>query len=201
MKTRLASFLLALALSALATAPAQARPDDGRMQLWLGGQSVTGPGLVGTVGFSADLGLAELGAHVMAPPAAFTSFFTTDASLTFVGHTRSFLPIDLMPVMGFGAAFLMRDVPKTPARNTTTDLNIYMYMPVGLRYALRAGGLSIGAEALYHFPGLYLMQGTADPAHWHYELTSKLGNFNVGAYYESGAVYNGPGVRVGFSFL
>jgi hypothetical protein len=182
--------------------PAPIQEEEPDMQLGaqfsLGAQLTSGDGLLGNLKVLGTAGIAELGASLMMPPSSPLSFFTVDAYLAFVGHTRSFLPIDLMPVMGFGMASSFRDV--TTAKGPTTDLNMWMYMPVGLRYQLRLGGLSVGAEALYHFPALYLMKGITDPARWHFELNSRVGGLVAGAFYEMGPVYNGPGARVGLAF-
>jgi hypothetical protein len=143
-----------------------------------------------------NLGIMELGATIMAPPSNFTGFFTTRAAATFVGHTRRYLPIDLMPVMGMGFGVLMRDIPK--GSSTTTDINIEMYMPVGLRYGFGLGGFGLQAEALYHL--VALNSGKADLQHWHFGVDANAGKFMGGVFYETGAVYNGPGARVGLAF-
>lgn len=200
MTQRLIPLLLTAALVGLA-APAQAAElldaEDmplGRGSITFGAQASTS-GLLGSVRTAFGMGGAEFGASLMAPVSAPLSFFTADGYLQFVGQTGSFLPINLMPIMGFGMATTFRDLP-----TNKLDLLMWMYMPVGLRYVVQTGGLSVGAEALYHLPALYMIKGQTDPARWHFEVTARAGRFLGGAFYELGPVYNGPGARVGVAF-
>jgi hypothetical protein len=208
MTRRLRALALAAALLAV-PAPALAVPAAGTLadqDLPLGGgsfslgiqnQSTYGP----TASFRTALqqGGFEMGASLMAPPSKLLSFFTADAYIAFQGQTGSFLPINLLPVMGcgFGTSFL--DVPDGRG-DTKTDLNLWMYMPVGLRYAMKLGTLSIGAEALYHLPALWLIKGPQDPSRWHFGVQARRGNLFGELFQETGAVYNGPGARAGLIF-
>lgn len=187
-----AGLLLALA------APAQADTLEPHGRVTFSGQLTSSHGLLGAMQFQGGMDVAELGATLMAPPANPLSFFTADAYLAFVGHTGSFLPINLKPVMGFGMAANFRDI--TTGTRSPTDINMWMYMPVGLRYGWSAGGLSLGAEALYHLPAVYMIKGATDPARWHFEVSARTGPLLGGVYYELGPVYNGPGARFGLSF-
>lgn len=195
----------AITLGALSAAPAEAalpragtltpeqRP-NGVGNFTLGAQAFGGQGLVGTLQFTGTHELAEIGAHLKAPPGNFIGFFTADMYLAFIGQTGAFLPVNVMPVMGIGGAVLMNEI------GTQTDINAYLYMPVGVRYAFAVGGLSLGAEALYHFPAVWFYKGASDPSRMRFELSGRSGNLFGAAYYENGAVYNGPGARVGLSF-
>lgn len=180
--------------------PAQAQMTEPSGGISFGAQLTSGDGLLGSVKVVGGVGVAELGATLMAPPANPLSFFTADAYLAFVGSTASFLPINLQPVMGFGMATNFRDVPAPRGTGTTLDLGMWMYMPVGLRYNIGVRNLNVGVEALYHLPAVYMLKGVTDPARWHFEANTRLGVLDAAAFYELGAVYNGPGVRVGLTF-
>lgn len=163
-----------------------------------GFQSVGGRGLNLGVEGLVDLGVMDLSARLMAPPASVISFFTAEAGATFVGHSRNFLPlpVDLQPMMGLAFSTLMQDIPK--GSSTTTDLNIDMFMPVGLGLQVPLGVTSLQAKALYHLTAI--QSGKADLQHWRFEVGANLGKLYGAVYLEQGAVYNGPGARVGLAF-
>ncbi|MDB5101435.1 MAG: hypothetical protein JWM80_5856 [Cyanobacteria bacterium RYN_339] len=192
------SLLLAPLFVALAAAPAAAEMDDfGKGSITVGFQNVGARGVNLDVEAAANLGIFEGFAHILTPPGAFTSFFTTEAGVLFVGHTRRYLPIDLQPVMGMAFGMLMQDVANTRG-STDTDINLSMYMPVGLRYGFTAGGLGLQAEVAYRLSALN--SGKADLNRWHFELGGHTGKLAAAAFYEMGAVYNGPGARIGLAF-
>lgn len=199
----LASALVAFSLPAEAALPhaGTLEPEQmptGPSNLSFGLQSVGGHGLVASIGAQSINELFEMNARIQAPPASFLGFFDTDANVCFVGQTGAFLPVNLMPMMGIGASFLMQDVPNGTA--TDTDINIDLYAPVGLRYVLNLGALTLGAQALYHFTALPLWKGKADLNHWRFEVDAKTGKLFAGAFYDMGTVFNGPGARVGLAF-
>lgn len=164
----------------------------------LSGQLTSTHGLVGVFRTGLNMGPAELGASLSAPPASPLSFFNFDGHLLFVGQTGTFLPINLMPVMGFGMGGMFRDLPGSTS--PITDTSIWMHMPLGLRYVFATPALIIGTEATYYLPALYLMKGQSDVSRWHFEANARTGPLLVGAYYELGPVYNGPGLRAGIVF-
>jgi hypothetical protein len=194
------SLLAALAVLATAT-PAFADLDAmGTGNATVGFQSVGGRGLNLGLEGTIDLGVMDLGARLMAPPGNVIGFFTAEAGATFVGHTRNMLPfplpVDVQPMMGLAFSFLMQDIPK--GSSTTTDLNIDMFMPVGLAVQIPLGVTSLQAKALYHLTAI--STGKSDLQHWRFEVGGNLGKLFGAVYLEQGAIYNGPGARVGLAF-
>lgn len=81
-----------------------------------------------------------------------------------------------------------------PARGNVASFRALM--DIGLA-EMDTGFMSLGLEALYHMPAVYMLKGTADPSRWHFEVATRLGGVTGAAFYDMGPVYSGPGVRVG----
>lgn len=188
----------ALALPAAGTLPDEALPNGGGL-FTLGIQNTSGNGPLASFRTSLQQSGFEMGAALQAPPANLLSFFTANGYIAFQGQTGAFLPINLMPVMGFGMASSFLDIPDARG-GTKTDINIWMYMPVGLRYAMKLGTITLGAEAMYHLPALMMNNRAIDPSHWHFGVQARRGMLFGELFQETGALYNGPGARAGLVF-
>lgn len=192
---------LALLTSALLVAapalPALALEDGPTLDATLGLQLQPGPGMVGTVDFSAALlpSVVMNAGLMMAPD--ITSFFAGDMAVRFVGDTGAFMPLSLQTTLGFGLGTFIRTVPPAVHRSES-DFGAYMFMPIGLGYTLPF--LGVKAEALYEVPAVYFFKTVGSPAHWNFSLSGGLAALRWKVHYETGEVFNGPGASVGMRF-
>lgn len=161
-----------------------------------GAQTVPNMGLIGSFNFSGVFDTGEINTSLMMNPSNPLGFFVADMNAAFVGQTGRFLPINLMPFMGIGAAMFMYDPPS----GGSTKAGLPFYVPIGLRYTLPLGGLSVGAEVSY-MHGLGDMLGEqVDPSRWRYEGSVRLGFLHAAVYNESGPLLGGAGAKLGFNF-
>ncbi|MFP5500950.1 MAG: hypothetical protein ACLGIN_00585 [Candidatus Sericytochromatia bacterium] len=197
---KLLAFPLAVAATLALAGPALAFDDDesAGIDLSVGAQAIGGAGLVGTVDFKADMIFADLGLSLRMSP-NLTSFFYGDGHLAFNGRLGQYVPLlrGLESVLGVGAAMAMRDVPTT-VQKSGSDVGVYVFMPIGLRYRLPVAGLA--AEAVYHLPAFSLWESKEDLSRWRFALSGQAASLAWGAYYEVGPVFNGPGARIGWRF-
>jgi hypothetical protein len=197
-----------LVVGALAS-PAQAgtlEPSQtpwGDVSIGAEGQLVPGRPLLTSFSMLASFMPMDVNLALRFPPSDFTSLFLAEADVAFVGQTGGFFPLglNLMPLMGFGGGMYLGDFPDG-AGGTTSDANAYLYAPIGLKYAIPLGPLSVGARVIYYHRLFEVMSNRtgADPSRMHYELAARLGPLGGAVFYEAGTLLSGPGARVALTF-
>ncbi|GEM_PF-4679107 len=165
----------------------------------VGKQTVPNVGDIGSLDFGVNAGPAQMNASLVANPSNLMGFFGADINTAFVGHTGMFLPIDLMPFMGIGASMFLLE--KTSSGGTTsTTAGLPFYTPIGLRYTLPIGGLSIGGEASYYYWLGDMLGENVNTSRWHFEGGIRLGALSLTVFNEDGPLLSGPGAKLGLNF-
>ena len=175
---------------------------QGPLNLSIGMQSLANYPNIMSLDFVGDFGKSELGTRMIVAPQDFTSFFGADLYGQVVGETGSFLPLNLMPIMGIGAGMYLFQKPGSTS-GTDIDAAMPIFVPMGLRYVLPIGDLSIGATALYFHQLMDYASNRSnfDVSRWRYEATLRWGFLNASLYSENGAILSGNGFRFGFNFM
>lgn len=213
MKTAIALALATLLLP-LAALPARAAEDlqppmGNPLYLGLGAQSLAGKGLMVGADMTAvlDENLESTG-RLYFYPQGFTKFFTGDVSFSLAPRLARLLglelPIEIQPMAGLEGGMYIDDfvAPTTGSNAGIGTANAYIGLPIGGRVTAGFGGVSVAAQATYHYQLFDVLpaQYGYTTSRWHYEADARLGSLAGGVFYETGAFWSGPGLKVGLNF-
>jgi hypothetical protein len=177
--------------------------------LGLGAQSLAGKGLMVGADMVAVLdGGLESTARLYFYPQGFTKFFTGDVSFSLAPRIGQLLelnlPVEIQPMAGLEGGMYIDDfiAPTTGTSSGIGTANAYIGLPVGVRLMRSFGQFSVAVQGVYHYQLFDVLpaQYGYTTSRWHYEADARLGAIAGGVYYETGAFWSGPGVKVGLNF-
>lgn len=172
----------------------------GMLHLSAGAQSNPKFGMPYQLNFTAYLPTGYLATSLQTTPTSFMDYFVAEIEAGFMGHTGMFLPLlDLQPYMGMGGmmAFVQ---PNASGSISSLKIGLPIYVPIGVRYALPIGPLSLGVDVSYRYHLADYIGGRIDSSRMRYEAAVKFSSFYVGAFQDQGPVFQGTGMKAGFGF-
>lgn len=174
---------------------------QGPLHFSAGTQTLMGRSSVVSLDFAGVFEKGELVTRLAFNPEDITTFMAADVYGNVVGQTGSFLPINLMPVMGIGVGMYLLSPPGS-TDPLDVDAVTPIYVPMGLRYVQPLGDLSLGVSALYFHQLLDYAsnRNQADISRWRYEASLRWGFLSASAYTEQGPSLSGPGFKLGINF-